>query len=370
MAEAPAHADPEDLTGLDESFERSLTRRAGERGYLGVDLPTAVGGGGRPAEFRAAFEMEVGFHDAPLVDTAVTLAGAPLLRFGSPAQQEVLAAMVAGEASACIAYSEAEAGSDLSAVRAEAVPAVGGGLELRGTKVLVTGAHKADWCLTIARTRPEGPVRQALSMLLVEMVTPGVSVRRHPTMNGWTLCEVVFDGVPLAPGAVVGERDAGWPQLLATVSEEAAPLYHVGFAERLLAALATTLEAQGRAGDPVVRDRIGRLRARLDASARLGLRAVRAASRGEGPAVPAAMSKVYATELLQSMAIEAAELVGPEATRWAPLFDPAAGAAASGARLGYELLERVHGTIGGGTNETKRTLLALQGLGLPRPERH
>jgi alkylation response protein AidB-like acyl-CoA dehydrogenase len=362
MQGAAGHGDPSDLTGLDEEFERALLRQAGALGFLGVSLPTAVGGGGRPPAFRAAFELEVAFHDAPLVDTAVTLVGGPLLRFGSPAQHDgLLRRAVAGEITACIAYTESGAGSDLGAVSTAATLRRDGGFELSGTKVLVTGAHKADWCLTIARTRPGVPARDGLSMLLVDMRSPGVSVRRHPTMNGWTLCDVVFDGVAVPGEGLLGTLDGGWGQLMTAVAGEAASLFHVGFAERLLRTLADALEADGRQDDPVVRDRLGDLRARLDAARRLGIRAATA----DG-AVAAAMAKIYTTELLQEMTAAAADLVGAAAGRWAPLFD---GGRHRGARLGYELLERVHATIGGGTNETKRTLLAYEGLGLPRPGR-
>lgn len=388
MSGAPGHADPSDLTGLDETFERELLREAGARGYLGISLPAEIGGGGRPPEFRAAFELEVAFHDAPLIDTAVTLAAVPLVRFGSPEQQAgLLSRMLAGEVTACIAYSEADAGSDLAAVEAQATPTPDGGFELRGTKVLVTGAHKADWCLTIARTRTGVPARQGLSMLLVDMRSPGITVLRRPTMNGWTLCDVTFDGVAVPAGGLLGERHGGWGQLMAAVAGEAATLFHAGFAERLLDTLLGELRTQGRHREPVVLDRLGAFRARLDAALRLGLRAVTAPPDGGDAAVAAAMARIYTSELLQEMAAEAAALTGGDAGRWAPLFpsagpagpsgptgpsgtlDPPAPARPEAARLGYELLERVHGTIGGGTNETKRTLVALQGLRLPRPGR-
>ncbi len=384
MAGAPGRGDPSDLTGLDEGFERELLGEAGARGYLGVSLPVAIGGGGRSPELRAAFELEVAFHDAPLIDTAVTLASAPLGRFGSPEQHAgLLRRMVAGEVTACIAYSEAQAGSDLAAVATEATPTPDGGFELHGTKVLVTGAHKADWCLTIARTRPDVPARQGLSMLAVDMASPGITVLRRPTMNGWTLCDVTFDGVAVPAGGLLGERHGGWGQLTAAMADEAASLFHVGFAERLLDTLTAELRVLERHRDPVVLDRLGTLEARLDAALRLGLRAATAPPEGGGAAVAAAVSRIYTSELLQEMAAEASAHTGGEAGRWAPLFPPAGTGGSSppgpagplpparpeAARLGYELLERVHGTIGGGTNETKRTLVALQGLGLPRPGR-
>src|SRR5690349_940811 len=80
-AQTAGHADPRDRTGLAESFERALQREAGERGWLGISLPAEDGGGGRPASFAAAFGYEAAYHDAPVVDTAVVLMAAPILRF-------------------------------------------------------------------------------------------------------------------------------------------------------------------------------------------------------------------------------------------------------------------------------------------------
>ena len=109
-----SHGDDRDLTGLDEEFERALLRKAGARGFLGVSLPTEWGGGGRPAAFQAAFNLEVAAHDAPLIDTAVTLAAQPLVAWGSPDQRAFfLPRIIAGELIVCIAYTEPDAGSDL-----------------------------------------------------------------------------------------------------------------------------------------------------------------------------------------------------------------------------------------------------------------
>src|SRR5947209_10658044 len=136
MSSAPNHADPHDLTGLDEAFERRLQREAGERGWLALE-----------GELRAAFNFEVARADAPLIDTAATLV-APVLARHRP---DLLAPVLAGEVTACIAYTETGAGSDLTAITAVAEPH-GDGWRLTGRKVLVTGAHKADWCMTLART--------------------------------------------------------------------------------------------------------------------------------------------------------------------------------------------------------------------------
>ena len=203
-----SHGDDRDLTGLDEEFERALVRRAGARGFLGISLPTEWGGGGRPAAFQAAFNLEVAAHDAPLIDTAVTLAAQPLVAWGSPEQRAYfLPRIIAGELIVCIAYTESEAGSDLGNLSMTAEPD-GDGFVLTGVKALVTAAHKADWCLTIARTRPGVLPRDGLTMFLLDMKADGLSVRRRPTMNRWTLGEISCDGVRVGPrcGAGPGER--------------------------------------------------------------------------------------------------------------------------------------------------------------------
>src|SRR4029079_17219052 len=113
--------------------------------------------------------------------------GYALTTFASDTQRDRLLPLVErGEIEMCIAYTEEQAGSDLGAQAATAVPD-GDGFALSGRKVLVTGAHKADWCITTARTRADGPVREGLSMFLVDMTLPGIDVVRRPTMNTWTL---------------------------------------------------------------------------------------------------------------------------------------------------------------------------------------
>ena len=102
-ADANAHADPRDLTGLDEEFERTTQHAAGARGFLAVSLPTSVGGGGRSSAFRAAFGLEAAAFDAPIIDTALTLGGAPIVAYGSDEQRAALAARDGRAATSCCA---------------------------------------------------------------------------------------------------------------------------------------------------------------------------------------------------------------------------------------------------------------------------
>ena len=109
------HRDPTDLTGWDAAFERTVLRRAGDAGLLGVSLPTEYGGGGRPRSWQAVLSFEAAYHDAPLIDTAAALVAPTVLAFGTEAQCDgFVPAAVAGTVNVCIAYTEAGAGSDLS----------------------------------------------------------------------------------------------------------------------------------------------------------------------------------------------------------------------------------------------------------------
>jgi alkylation response protein AidB-like acyl-CoA dehydrogenase len=362
MDGADAHADPRDLTGLAEPFERELHRQAGERGWLAMD-------GLR----QSVFDFEVARADAPVVDTAMTLAGSVITLFASDEQRrDVLARMHAGEVEVSIAYTEPGAGSDLTAVATTARPD-GDDWVLDGVKSLITGPHKADHACVIAVTDPDVAPRKGMTMFLVPMGAPGVSVVRTPTMNGWDLGEIHLDGVRLGPGAVLGEVGNGWRQMALAISAERSGVFLNGFARHALDLLVEHVRGAVRDGrplahDPVVVDAVGRLEAAWADAERLSRRALWTATTDGAEPDPAigSMAKVVASELQQDIARTAVELVGPAALTWGPLFGSDADGAADRGRFAFEVLERVHPTIGAGTSEVQRDAIATLGLGLPR----
>lgn len=373
------HADPQDLTGLDEAFERALQRDAAARGYLALTLPVEYGGGGLPLAYRAAFGLEAAAHDAPLIDTALTLGGAPILAFGSEAQRRtLLPAMARGEITLCIAYTEPGAGSDLSAIATTARRARPGDPDsdwvISGTKHLVTGAHKADWCLLVARTAPDPavPARAAMSMFVVDLrSTPGVTVSRQRTANDWTLGTIEFAGALVPADALLGEEGRGFAQMLAALADERSGFFWVGWAERRLADLLRHRHTD-HARDPrtervdrVQRDRLARLWIDVALARRLALRVVDEQARGVDATVSAAMSKVFVTELLQRLASAGIAALGPAGLLTGPRFAPAPADAPLHGRFAYECVERLHPTISVGSNQIQRDVLAHRGLGLP-----
>jgi alkylation response protein AidB-like acyl-CoA dehydrogenase len=359
--ELAVHPDPGDLTGVDEGFERSLHAEAGRRGWLAL-----------PVEQQAVFNYEAARADAPVIDTAMTLAGTAVGRFAThDHHRRVLADMAAGRVEACVAYTETDAGTDLSALRGTAARG-GDGWVLDATKSLLTGAHKADWCVTVLRTDPDAPARSAVSMFLVDLHASGVSIHRRPTLNGWTLDEIVFDSVRVGPEALLGVEGEGWRQMGEALAAERSGMFWLGFARHALDLLghhvAHTTDDDGLplADDPLVLDEVGRLEAEWASADLLSRRTLWSQLADTDVASATAMAKVVTTELLVDIAQAASEIAGPAGIVWAPLFsgDDIPDAAAGG-RFAWEYLERIHSTLGAGVNEVHRDTIAVALLGRP-----
>jgi alkylation response protein AidB-like acyl-CoA dehydrogenase len=354
--------DRTDLTGWDEQFERDVLRDAGDAGILGVSLPAELGGGGRPPSWQAVVGFEAAYHDAPLIDTAAVIVAPSVVAFGSERQcAEIVPAACAGTINGCSAYTEAGAGSDLSNIETRAV-SVDGGFVLDGEKVLVTGAHKADWCCTIARTDPASIGHHGLTMFLLNPAAPRIQVTRHATANRWTLCSMRFDGARLEGDAVLGAVGAGWRQLTGALLGERSGAAWLGWATRDLEAV---LDHCAGTGDAVLRDALADLVAQWFAAARQVERVLALQDSGTASLVESAMSKVLVTELLQRIARVGAAALGP-----AVLTAPGWFGDALPQWFAYEQVERLHPTLSVGANEIQRTTIANVGLGLPPEPRN
>jgi alkylation response protein AidB-like acyl-CoA dehydrogenase len=355
---ADGRRDRTDLTGWDEAFEREVVRAAGQAGILGVSLPVALGGGGRPPSWQAAVSYEAAYHDAPLIDTAAVLVAPTVAAFGTEAQRDaVVRAACAGTVNACIAYTEAGAGSDLSNVATSASEQGDGSFALDGEKVFVTGAHKADWCCTIARTDPWSRGKRGLSMFLVPMTTPGVEVERVQTANRWTLATIRFASARVDADTVLGTVGEGWRQLSGALLAERSGAAWLGWATRALEGL---LEGGDGVDDPVARDALARLVTQWFAAVGRVERVLELQDAGAAPFAEGALSKVCVTELLQRIANVGAAALGPGALTAPGWFDDPLPS-----WFAYEVVERRHPALSVGANEIQRTTIADVGLGLP-----
>lgn len=209
------------LTAFDADFSRELAGL----GWVGMTIPTALGGGGRSAAERHVVAEELLAAGAPVAAhwIADRQMAPSLLKYGSAAQQQLLLpGIAAGECFFAIGMSEPDAGSDLAAVRTRATP-VDGGFEVTGTKIWTSNAHRAHWMIALVRTEPQrdGRKHDGLSQVLVDLRGDDVDVRPITTMDGRQhFCEVVFDGTYLPGDRILGTAGNGWAQVTSELSFE------------------------------------------------------------------------------------------------------------------------------------------------------
>jgi alkylation response protein AidB-like acyl-CoA dehydrogenase len=347
-------------------YDTGFTRLLGSKGWNHLSWPREHGGPGRTPLEQLAFLEEIQRADAPMGGRGDIQAHA-LMAFGSPEQKaEFLPRLARGDLTFCLGYSEPGAGSDLASLRTSAVRD-GDEWVINGQKCWTTAAEKADFIWLAARTEPSVKAHAGISLFIVPMKTPGLTVRPSMALYGHTFCEEFFDNVRVPAGALVGEPGQGWQILTSALATERMIMgsfiaqARTAF-ERLAGCVrdAKTQDASLRK-DGAVRDRIGALAAEVEAGRQLFMHCMAMAERGSTPIHEAAISKTYTGELLERLAESALDILGSAAS----LAQGADGAVASGR---FEQLLRFSpvAVIGGGTNEIQRSLIAQRGLGLPR----
>jgi alkylation response protein AidB-like acyl-CoA dehydrogenase len=325
-----------------------LHRALAERGYLAAGWPVGVGGQGRSALEVTALQQELYGSGAPVDGMGIaSMVAATLVLLGNDWQKgEVLPRLLAGEALPCLGYSEPDAGSDVAAVATKAL-LDGDEWVIDGQKMFTTMAHEAAYVFLLARTSPDKPKHKGLTMFLVPMDTPGVSVTPVHTLGGERTNITWYDGVRVQDRCRVGDVDAGWSVMHAALVYERAGA-NWGEPHHLLDEAVTLL---GR-DDPSVAARLGRFAAYDEVSRLLVFRSAWLASEGGLPLVEGSMAKLFTTEWFTAMAAELLDLAGPEATQ--------------AGLLEHAFRHSTVTTIYGGSSEVQRGIIAERGLGLPR----
>jgi alkylation response protein AidB-like acyl-CoA dehydrogenase len=348
-------------------FDREFLAALGQRHWIGLSLPTEDGGAGLGAHEQYVFTEELNLCEAPIYGFASAQLLAPsLLRYGTPQQRaSLLPMMLRGEAVFCLGYSEPNAGSDLASLKTRAWRD-GEDWVIDGSKIWTTLGTVGDYVWLAARTDPQQPRHAGISVFIVPMNSPGITIRPLRAMNGHQPCAVFYDQVRVPLGALVGELNGGWKVITSALAQER--MLMGGFAARLslyLARFAAALRLAVSNGDDLtrrtdVRRRFAVLAAEAQAARLLALQAADIAAAGASPAVEAAISKVFSSELEERIAEEALDIFGIEAT-----FSQQAPCALLDGQFEHSLLMALMHVIGGGANEIQRNLIA-QGLGLPR----
>ncbi|HYP82764.1 acyl-CoA dehydrogenase family protein [Variovorax sp.] len=335
------------------------------RGWLVPLWPTEWGGTGWTALQRFIFETECALAGAPLVHPmGVRLLGPVLLRFGTQAQKhEHLPRILSGEDYWCQGFSEPGAGSDLAALSLRARKD-GQDYVLDGSKIWTTHAHHANRMFALVRTSDDGKRQQGISFLLIDMGTPGITVRPIRTIGGdHDVNEVHFDSVRVPQSNRVGEENAGWECAKYLLEfERGAGIFSPRLRAQLIK-VAQALKAGAAHADAHLMRSFGEVCADLDTFEWLEMRTMASLAPGERPGPAASVLKLRASRLKQAIGALGVEALGLDAVRWREEpASPRAEAAQEGlpSLLVPEYCNSRAFTIFGGAQEIQLGLIARQ----------
>ncbi len=349
-------ADHRDLDGFFRQGQvwpevKAMFQAMGERGWLALAWPREVGGLGGGPVLEFLLWDEVAHARAARNPLAAGIVARTLIRHGSEEQQaKWLPPIRSGDLHFSLAYSEPEAGSDLAGLRTRA--------ELHGDRYVVDGrkiwqsyAQDMDCLWLLARTGAPDSRGRGLSLMMVPIDTPGVEVTPHPTLDGDQLNEVLLEGVEVPVENRVGAENGAWSIMAEALADERHIQFPPGRVRRDVEEMSAWVVAQGLDRDPRVRARMADLAVRALEVEMHGLRVLDAMQKGRPAVVEAAANKVVHTVVCQEIARAVMDFGGPEVL-------------VSGSRPALLWCQSMWETIGGGTSEVMRGVVARQGLGL------
>jgi alkylation response protein AidB-like acyl-CoA dehydrogenase len=346
----------------DREFDARFALELGKTGWIGQGWPLEHGGQGRTSREQLAFLEVMERAEAPRAGASVQANA--LMMHGTPEQQaRYLPEIMRGEAMHGMGYSEPDAGSDLAALRTDAVRD-GDQWVINGQKIWTT-TYWGKYMFLAARTDREAkPQHAGISMFIVPMDTPGITVKPAATMYDGSFSNIFYDNVRIPLENIVGAVNGGWKVLTDALANERGVIgggivLKVAHAFNLL--LRDVRADPEMRRDPLVRERVGQLAADIEVGRRLMIHCAELAESGTTPPEMGAISKVFSGELMERFGEAALDIFGPVAA----LSQNAPGAMRNG-RYEQNLRHSLMWVISIGTNEIQRSLIAQRGLGLPR----
>ena len=349
-------ADWRDLDGFflqGHKWERvkALFRAMGERGWLALSWPEEYGGQGRAPSYEFILWDEVAYARAARNPLSSGIVARTLLRYGSDEQKRHwLPPIRTGELHFSLGYSEPEAGSDLASLRCRA-DRRGNGYVIQGQKCWQSYAQDMDCLWLLARTGEPGSRGRGLSLFIVDLSAPGVTVAPLPTLEGDQLNEVHLEGVTVPADRRIGPENGAWTIMAEALADERHIQFPPGRVRRDLEEVIEWVRAHDLDGDPLVRRRLSELAVEVLEVEAHGLRVLDRMQKGQPAVAEAAANKVAHTVVCQSIARAVFDLGCPDAL-------------ACGERPELLWRQSMWETIGGGTSEVMLGVVARQGLGL------
>jgi alkylation response protein AidB-like acyl-CoA dehydrogenase len=346
-------------------FARDWAALLADSGWAAPAWPEEWGGMDLPVPHQLVYHREMSAARVPAHPSPNSfIAGAAILRHGSVEQKRrFLRPMVRADELWCQGFSEPGAGSDLAALRTRAVRD-GDAYVVTGQKVWTSRAARSDWMFTLVRTGTEESRQDGISYLLVDLRSPGVTVRPLRDMSGRTeFAEVFLDAVRVPVAQRVGEENAGWAVTRTSLGHERSTS-RVALASRyrrVVDDLVALARRTGRADDPRVRQELARAEIEVRLLVLTFARVADAVARGEEPGPASSVSRLFLAGFEQRVHELAVRLTGAHA-----LLGEADEHAVEGGRWTWGMLRTRASTIGAGTAEIQRSTIAEQILGLPR----
>jgi alkylation response protein AidB-like acyl-CoA dehydrogenase len=283
-----------------------------ERGWSAPGWPVAYGGTGWSAVQRHIFEEELAYGWTPRIIPFGLLMVAPLIiEYGTDAQRaRFLPRILSSEDWWCQGYSEPDAGSDLASLQTRA-ERDGDRYLVNGTKIWITGAQHADWIFALVRTDPHARKHEGISFLLIDMRSPGVTVRPIVTIDGGSeINEVHFENVSVPVENRIGEENKGWTYAKFLLEHERTQTAGAARCRQQLAQLHDTLAASGPLS-PRLAERVALVEIELEALATTELRTLAAESAGTRPGHESSILKIVGTSIQQKLTELALDAAGP-----------------------------------------------------------
>jgi hypothetical protein len=341
-----------------------------KQGWVAPSWPREWGGTDWDVVQRYIFEEECGYAGAPpLIPFGLTMCAAVLLKFGTPAQKKhFLPRIYDGDDFWCQGYSEPGSGSDLASLKTRATRQ-GGHYVVNGQKTWTTLAHFADWIFCLVRTDSAEKKQEGISFLLIDMKTPGITVRPLILMDGGhEVNEVFFDDVEVPVGNLVHEEGKGWTVAKYLLGHERMNTARIGGSRRELEKLKELAARETKGGKPLLddvrfRDRMTRVEVELMALEVTNLRFLDQLRGGRAPGADVSMLKIRGTEIQQALTELMMEAAGPLSRPFAPVeADAAFDEFMAGIAPRYCNFRKT--SIYAGSNEIQRNIIAKMSLGL------
>lgn len=375
MRELPKWYRQQDMLGpetdSDEYRKFSLWwhRKLYDAGYVGIAWPKEYGGRGATVMEQAIFNEEMAKARAPMPANVMGLAwvGPMMIAHGTEElRKRFLKKILTAEEMWCTLYSEPGSGSDLASVQTKAVEE-GDEFVINGQKVWSSGAANSDWGVCLVRTDPDAYKHRGLSYLLVNMHDPGFTFRPIKQITGGAgFYETFIDNVRTPKTYILGEKNKGWYVVMGALEFERSQLGQTAAHENTMKELIRMVKKVERNGqplskDPLTRQRLAQLLIEVNIARYIGLRNLTTQLRGGRPGSEGVILPVFVAEWNQRLADFALQLHG----QYGQLLKDSKYAVDEG-RWAQGYIGARSSTIGGGTSEVRRNVIAMRVLGLPR----